>query len=424
MPIDPEVARLLYPSRGLTAPTRDGLQTHSGTGPHARGERNADPDPRWAPRPLSALSPEGTDTPWILHGYLARGATTNFTGLWKIGKTTWLTRFLKTLDGRSGEFCGQPVAPTLALVISEESDRLWALRRDDLGIGDHVEVITRPFLGRPDFRTWEQLVAHVAGQVKACDRGLVVFDALPNLWPVRDENDAAGVLTALMPLNALTEAGAAVLLMTHPAKTDAGEGRATRGTGALGGFVDVIVEMRRFDPERREDTRRVLTAYSRFDETPGEVVLAFDRELGYSVVGTKADARAEDRTGTVMELLPDAPPGATVEELLERWPAEGVPRPGKQTLRGDLNAEFAKETVHRTGSGKKGDPHRYYAGGGNAILASPPPYPPSLPESNPGASDLPEPDTSRDPLVAHAVQVLGSKVAEVRPASTRNGPVS
>ena len=134
--------------------------------------------------------------------------------------------------------------------------------------------------------------------------------------------------------------------------------------------------MRRFDPERREDTRRVLTTYSRFDETPVEVVLEFNREHGYTVVGTKADARAEDRTGAVMDLLPDTPPGATVEELLKRWPAEGVPQPGKRTLSGDLNAAVAKGIVHKVGSGKKGDPRRYY--GGDSILASPPPYPPEL----------------------------------------------
>jgi hypothetical protein len=341
-------------------------------------------DHRWLPRPLSVLSPEGTEAPWLLRGYLARGAFTNFTGLWKIGKTTWLSRLLKALDGREGDFCGEPVTATSALVISEESDRLWAVRRDDIGIGDHVGVITRPFLRRPDTRSWERFLACVASEVTTRRYGIVVFDALPNLWPVRDENDAAGVIAALMPLNALTEGGAAVLLMTHPAKTDAGEGRATRGTGALPGFIDVIVEMRRLNAERREDTRRTLTAYSRFEETPPERVLAFDRDRGYSVVGTKADAKAGDRLATLMELLPGTAPGETPEELLKRWPADGPSRPGIRTIKSDLATAVMRNTAQRTGSGTKGDPHRFYVLGENSIPASSPPYTPGLQETNPG----------------------------------------
>jgi hypothetical protein len=380
----------------------------NGYAPRRNGEAQPIHQPiipdRWIPRPISALSQEGTDTPWLLRGYLARKATTNFVGLWKIGKTTWLSRLLKAFDG-SGDFCGVPVPLTSVLVVSEESERIWAQRRDDLGIGDHAQFITRPFLTRPDMRTWEQFVAHVGAKVKERSPGLVVWDTLPNLWPVRDENDAAGVLTALTPMNVLTEAGAGVLLTTHPAKTDAGEGRTTRGSGAIGGFVDVIVEMRRFDPERREDTRRVLTAYSRFDDTPGEVVLAFDHALGYSVVGTKMDVRADDRLAVGMDLLPTAPPGKTVEELLDQWPTDGPPKPGKRTLKDDLNGAVERKKVGRTGVGVRNNPHRYYAGGQDSIPASSPPYTPTLPESNCGGSDL----------VGAAVERFGNLVAETRP---------
>ena len=33
-------------------------------------------------------------------------------------------------------------------MVSEESEHLWAARRDELNIGDHVSVICKPFLGR------------------------------------------------------------------------------------------------------------------------------------------------------------------------------------------------------------------------------------------------------------------------------------
>jgi hypothetical protein len=58
-----------------------------------------------------------------------------------------------------------------------------------------------------------------------------------------------------------------------------------------------------------------------------------------------------------MELLP-APPGATLEEVSERWPAEGPSRPGKRTLAGDIGTAAMRGTVQRTGGGKKLDPFR------------------------------------------------------------------
>src|SRR5262249_12416766 len=66
---------------------------------------------------------------------------------------------------------------------------------------------------------------------------------------------------------------AAVRIAHHIEKSDAGEGRAARGSTALAGFVDVMLELRRFRPDCRADRRRVLTGYGRFDEVPGELVI-------------------------------------------------------------------------------------------------------------------------------------------------------
>ena len=122
---------------------------------------------------------------------------------------------------------------------------------------------------------------------------------------------------ALSPemFDAITEAGAGILLIAHPRKGDGTEAQATRGSGALPGFVDVIIEMRRFDAGRREDTRRVLTTYSRYEETPVEKVLEYTPKLGYRAVGTKSDAKGSDRLAVAIELLGE-PPGRTVEEIL------------------------------------------------------------------------------------------------------------
>ena len=190
------------------------------------------------------------------------------------------------------------VAPGRVLVISEEGSSLWARRRDDLSIGNHAEFVIRPFKGRPTQNAWVEFVDYVAKLVSERRFVLVILDTLTTLLPVDNENDAARMIYALLPLHAITEVGAALLLVHHPRKGDAREGQASRGSGALPGLVDVILELRRFDPARPEDRRRTLTAYSRFDETPGEMVIELT-DGGYRVVGSKAEALRSDRLAVI-----------------------------------------------------------------------------------------------------------------------------
>jgi hypothetical protein len=354
----------------------------------------------------------------VWRGYLARGCTTNLTGLWKVGKTTILTYLFRAMDGSVSEFCGQHIEATKVLLVTEEGERRWAARRDNLNIDDHVHVINRPFLSVPDYRTWERFIAGLAELVKAQGFGVVVLDTLFNLWPVRDENDAAACRIGLMPFNALTEAGAAVLLMMHPAKTDAGEARATRGSGSIPAFADIIVEMRRFDPERRDDTRRTLTAYGRFDEddTPPELVLSFDRDRGYSVVGTKAEARSGDRVAVTLDVLRESRgQPKTADELRSEWPVDrGIPQPSVRTLKYDLDGAFTRGAIQRVGGGRRNDPHMYSIPE-HTILASSSPYTTSLQETNPLAP------IRADPVLGYGIHKLGAAPVETRraPGQTR-----
>jgi hypothetical protein len=145
-------------------------------------------------------------------------------------------------------------------------------------------------------------------------------------------------------------------------KGDAAEGQASRGSGALPASVDVILELRRYDLERREDSRRVLTAYSRYDETPGELVIKYDPASGYEAVGTKADASSADRMVWEMTVLPAHPPGITPAEVRRSWPEDAeVPKPSERTLRRDLERAVDDGALKRSGDGEKGSPYRYIA---------------------------------------------------------------
>lgn len=87
-------------------------------------------------RPISEMGP--SDPPeWAWEGYAALGYVTLFSALWKSGKTTLISHLLRDLEARVGLAKGAE-EKIRVLVISEESEPLWARRRDDLGIRDHV----------------------------------------------------------------------------------------------------------------------------------------------------------------------------------------------------------------------------------------------------------------------------------------------
>jgi hypothetical protein len=247
-----------------------------------------------APVPASQLG-SGAAPDWTWQGYIARASITLLTTLWKAGKTTLLAHLLKA-TGTGASLAGLPVIKGNVLVIAEESARLWAGRRDKLGIGDNVLFDIRPFKGRPTLAEWEQYIEHVADLVRRHEIVLVCIDTLQSVSPADDENDAMKVIAALTPLHMITEAGAGLLIVHHPRKSDGTEGQASRGSGALPGFVDIIVEMRRPRNGEANTRKRELTAYSRFDDTPTELVIDLAEDgMSYNALGTTAET-ARDAT--------------------------------------------------------------------------------------------------------------------------------
>lgn len=93
---------------------------------------------------------------------------------------------------------------------------------------------------------------------------LVVIDPLASFLPGRGESNAACMLETLGPLQHLANAGMSVLVMHHPRKGESSAGQAARGSGALAGYVDIIIEMTCADPSEPDDRRRRLQAWSRY----------------------------------------------------------------------------------------------------------------------------------------------------------------
>jgi hypothetical protein len=296
----------------------------------------------------------------VLYGWLALSHVTLIPGLWKAGKSTLIGHIIKAI-ATGQAFCGLTVKMGRILVISEESADLWYPRLSEAGLpADSVEFLLRPFpMGRPSPAQWIALIREIVAHVT--DHVLVVIDSIYNLWGPENENDNSEMLRWLAPLEAITKTGVALLLAGHPSKAEQSQGRAARGGGAIGGWVSILAEFRRYTPDDAANAMRVLNGFSRFTETPTEMVIELRNDV-YHAVGTRATVRATERDhrrATVLAMLPADPPGFSAAVLLEGWVEDDAPP--RRTLDLDLTALWKDKRAGRTGKGRsKTDPYCYY----------------------------------------------------------------
>lgn len=313
----------------------------------------------------SELNGQAEDKAWIWKGYLAPAEITLFSASWKIGKTTLLSHFLKSVDGSKTEFLGQEVRPCRVLYVSEESEHHWARRRDALLLGNHVGFICQRFDHRPNVPEWGRFIGELADQVKRFHFDLVVVDTLAKLWPVREENDAGQVDEALMPLKRLTEVGAAVMLIHHTRKGGGENFIGSRGSGALPSFVDNILEFDRHSSNQK-DCKRIIRAVGRNGDDVPETLLCELRNGQYVGLGDpdepadKGPKKFPWEDGAMQTLRAANGEWLTFNDLQESMPEQPG---GKGVRKSDLLAVLAKwfggGEVERQGAGKGASPYLY-----------------------------------------------------------------
>ena len=314
----------------------------------------------WDPLSMATVleqpPPEESDD-WLWHGYLRTGDITLLTSLWKTGKTTLLAGILRCL-GTGEPFLGRATRPARAWVVSEESRSHWRERLTLMPIGAHVQLIARPFPGRPTLEDWNDLIDRAV----AAKPGLFVVDPLASFLPGRCESDAATLLEAMQPLLRLTAAGIAVLLLHHPRKQRAQVGSAARGSGAMLGFVDTNVELSRAGSGDTESNCRSLRAQSRRGAVPARLCYEWDPVTGaFAVVPDLKSRQFEEHGKTILGILRDRTESSealTLKEITEYWP-DDVIRPCKSALYAWLNAAVESKLIRREGRGARGDAFRY-----------------------------------------------------------------
>jgi hypothetical protein len=320
------------------------------------------PKLRW-PEPLyvSQISDHDAQVDFLWDGCLARGHITLLSALMKCGKSTLLGFLLRALQCRQ-PFLGRTTKEGRTLIVSEESRGLWCRRRDALALDDHLSLLCRPMLAKPSFGDWQDFIEYVGNCAAERKIDLVLFDTIGAVAPWKSENDAAEVQGTMTPLNRLTGAGLAVGLIHHIGKADGSEGRAARGSTALAGAVDILLEMRRYKPDDKQDRRRVLSGLGRFEEVPDEVVIELAADgSGYTAEGDRKAVAARELAAAILDTLPDGPPGLKADDVHTALPEEQKPKRG-DVMRA-LRAGAEAGTWQGAGTGRAHDPRRFWKAG-------------------------------------------------------------
>jgi hypothetical protein len=203
-------------------------------------------------------------------------------------------------------------------------------------------------------RDWPTIVAEAVDYCQLHGLGVLMVDTWDKWTGLKGdaENNAGAVLEALEPLVQAAGADLAVLICAHQRKSLGEFGEAVRGSNALTGGVDIVIELERPRADALAvDGVRVMQAVSCFSSTPEELVIALGEE-GYEARGDALTAQAQVEKGRILaalEVLGDA----SYERLSEET---GIKRTTVQNRLQELG-----EQVTKKGAGKKGDPFLFSA---------------------------------------------------------------
>ena len=301
-----------------------------------------------------AASDQTSSVEWAWRGYIAPATSTLLAGRPKVGKSTLLVALLKAItEGTS--FLGRRTAKQGVVMLTEE--RMPTLREkiERFGLGESVTLLLRSHL--PTDYDWPQVVETAVNVAKDRGAGVLVVDVLDKWAKIRgeQENNSGAVLEALAPLDHAAGEGLAVVIVTHQRKSEGKHGEAVRGTNALVGGVDVVLELERVRGDDDPDVR-ILRAESRFEVTEPELALRLSDD-GYEDLGTEGAVKADRERAQVREALGAEPQTADEIAATTELPTA--------TARRRLGELIEDKAAKREGAGKRGDPYKFLSATGD-----------------------------------------------------------
>lgn len=306
------------------------------------------------------------EPPWKVTGYLAPGSVTLLAGRPKVGKSTLAFGILAAI-ARGELFVGLATTAAGVLLLTEErrdtlAEKARALQLirfrqgvSPIGTGNETtHVLLRHDAGPTP---WPEIVRQAMAYCAQHKLEVLVVDTFDRWSGLRGdaENAAGSVNEALEPLQYAAAAGLVVLLISHQRKSSGEFGEAVRGSSALTGGVDIVVELER--PSRSlqlSSHARVLRAVSRFSSTPEELYLELGAH-GFEPIESPEQAKADAERLRVLDALENLDEPATADQLGEELE---IP---KRAARRYLSELLEKGLVARAGAGKRNDPYTWRA---------------------------------------------------------------
>lgn len=272
------------------------------------------------PISLPNISTETTNKDWVWEDYIARGYVTLLSALYKAGKSTLLRCLLSAMQNEE-EFAGRPTKKTKILIITEEAEGEWAEKREDFGLEDAQDILiwSRPIRVKPNLKQWVGITEELSQLCIKEQIGLIVIDTLTTFWPIDNENDSAQVIKALIPLYSFTQNNIAVLVVHHFRKEGGTEGRASRGSGALPGFVDNIIEFTRVEGTNFRNTQRLIRTYGRFDQVIPEVVIELTPDNKYIFKGSRWEVSKTAKIERLVQVFEENEEALNTKDIQQLW---------------------------------------------------------------------------------------------------------
>ncbi|MFH1244449.1 MAG: AAA family ATPase [bacterium] len=332
----------LYKERTISS-----AANQSGTATTAKTDITID----FAPKLLSELIKEDYQIDWLWEGYIAKGHITLLSALWKAGKTTLIAELFRNMQVE-GSLAGQKTNKCRVLYLSEEREAQWVERREEKKLSLPIYILCNPLKRKLKPDEWVKWVEKAADYCVANDLSLAVIDTMTTFSSVTDENDSSQVNASLLPLNYFREKNIAVLLVHHFRKSGGNEGTASRGSGALMSYVDVIIEFSRLEPDDPNNNQRKFITLSRFDQTPHEVILDYDgNEYSSQVVTNSREAKKHNKSKKVLGLIERLITNNIIErkfttsDVHEHWDDSIGKRPVERTIRNYFEDLISMEKI-------------------------------------------------------------------------------
>lgn len=243
-------------------------------------------------------------------------------------------------------FLDRQTRPVPILYISEEPDTLLAERADSLDFKDTWSI---GWLTPEPGMTWEKCMYYMKRWIFMYrdPAPLIIVDTISRFWSAADENNASQVNFAITPvLEIVRNSQAAFFGIHHNRKQGGGGGMGVRGSTALTGGVDIIMELSRTGIYDRSNVRR-LQCESRYSETPD--VLQLRLENGQYVVEDMESLAIEPKLITLLQTMEQITL-ADMSFLLDT---------SETTARRVVTGMVQRGVVMRMGTGTAASPFRY-----------------------------------------------------------------